>query len=69
MATRKDTIEKLKNLTKFYKSINEHKSKHNKKVKDPSKAKPYEPLFDSEQEIKIAKAKLVLLEVDINGKK
>jgi hypothetical protein len=62
------SVKNLKRLIKAYSALHAHKNKMNKKTKEGVTVKPYEPLFDSPQEIKLAKAKLVLLGEDTNDK-
>ncbi len=60
------SVKDLKRLVNTYSVLNSAKNKMNKKLKDGFIAKPYEPLFDKEKEVKIAKTKLLLLKEDIN---
>lgn len=56
----------LKRLINGYGALHAHKYKMNKKTKEGVTTMPYEPLFDSSQEIKLAKTKLILLGEDVN---
>jgi ribosomal protein L24 len=63
--SRRKAVKDLKKLVNTYDKLYLAKQNMNKKNKNSSDNKPYEPLFDSEEEIKIAKVKLILLGVEV----
>lgn len=67
MKTPKDkSVKNLKRLINTYGALGSAKKGMNKKLKDGFVAKPYEPLFNDKEEIKIAITKLILLGEDVN---